>query len=232
MGKTKKLIAVLGILLIIINIVAFLVPFPKTAVFWISDIFVIFAVIAQYFVEKIAYGHAETIKSKFYGFPVLRVGMLYLGSIIGCAVVFILLSCVIWAVPIWLPVVVYVVATGLFAIGLITTDSVRNFVETQDRTQQANTSFMRKMTAEALALEKGNTDPKIQKILERLYDDIRASDPVSSEALAGYETELERLFRMIQEAALHNDSDKVMDVYKEFYQQLTMRNAACRSMKN
>ncbi|MEI3140542.1 MAG: hypothetical protein V8S34_02575 [Lawsonibacter sp.] len=58
--------------------VAFAVPVPKTAAFWIVYGFTVIAFAAQIIIWKTAFGRGEALKSKFLGFPMIHIGIVYL----------------------------------------------------------------------------------------------------------------------------------------------------------
>ena len=76
-NSTKGYI-LLGIAFVLVSVIAFTVPSAKTSVFWISYVFTVIAFAAQIAIWKAALGRAESLKSKFLGFPVVHIGMVYL----------------------------------------------------------------------------------------------------------------------------------------------------------
>ena len=68
----------LGVVLVVYNVLAFALPFPKTAVFAVSYLFSMIAILAQIYVIRTAFYRGEGVKSKFYGFPIAKVGVIYL----------------------------------------------------------------------------------------------------------------------------------------------------------
>ena len=67
----------LAILLAVFCAVAFAVPFARTAVFWLGFGFGIFALLFQLYIFKMADANGDA-RSRFYGFPIVRVGVGYL----------------------------------------------------------------------------------------------------------------------------------------------------------
>ena len=76
--NSSKGYVILGILFVLVSVIAFAVPLAKTAAFWISYAFTVIAFAAQIVIWKAALGRAESLKSKFLGFPVVHIGMVYL----------------------------------------------------------------------------------------------------------------------------------------------------------
>lgn len=232
MKRQGRLLAVLGIILVAINIIAFAIPFPKTVSFWISDVFVILAIMAQILFNYIAYGKADTVRSKVYGFPIVRVGISYLRAVLICACIITIVSSVINQFPTWISVVVYVFLTGAAGIGLIATDHSREIAEHIDETTENDTAFMRKLYREANALTKYSNDPDIRKILVKMAENIRYSDPVSSLALKSQEQLMYSTFQIIREVTQQEDKLKLQTYSELFNKQLVERNSMCKTGKS
>lgn len=231
MKRSGKLLIVIGIILVVCNIAVFAVPFPKTVVFWISDAFVLFSLAAFLIVDKVAFRNAGTAKSKFYGFPILRVGVLYVVAILICATVFIILSCVIKTFPVWLPIVVYVILTGAAAIGMISMDSTRNYVEQQDAKMEANTSFIRHLYAEIVAIKSRTQDAELVRALTELAESVRYSDPVSGIATEPIENRISTEMASLYVAVGAAEKDAALLLCRQIAEDLIERNAFCKANK-
>ena len=69
---------ILAILFVVFTVVVFAVPFVKNAVFWVSYLFVMLAIGVQGYAIHTAFSKEEPVTSKLYGFPVARIGFIYL----------------------------------------------------------------------------------------------------------------------------------------------------------
>ena len=69
--------ALVGIIFILITVVSLAIPTSKSAAFWIAYIFTVVALAAQIVLWKRTFGHKE-LKSKFLGFPIVHIGIVYL----------------------------------------------------------------------------------------------------------------------------------------------------------
>ena len=76
--NTKLAYAVLGIVFILFNVIAFAVPTDKTITFWIAYAFTVVAFALQIGIWNAAFKATETLKSKFLGVPIIYVGIVYL----------------------------------------------------------------------------------------------------------------------------------------------------------
>ena len=111
---------VLGVVLVVYNVLAFALPFPKKAVFAVSYLFTMIAILAQIYVIRTAFYRGEGVKSKFYGFPIAKLGVIYLAVQLIAGLVFMALGLI---VPVWLPLALYVVLLGIAAAGFVAADA-------------------------------------------------------------------------------------------------------------
>lgn len=231
MKKYGKFLLIIGIIVVICNIVIFAIPLPKTATFWISDAFVILSLVSLIPVNTLAFGKADTENSKFYGFPIMRIGILYVVSILICAVGFIIISFINKNFPVWLPIVVYVVLSGVAAIGLIVSDGARNHVEQQDMKTEKKIFFMRQLYAETISLIREEEDAKLVSALTELAEKVRYSDPVSSFATERIEMEISDKMKDLRIAVKSSDKDKGLILCRQITEDLIERNIFCKANK-
>ncbi len=134
--NSTKGYAVLGILFVLISVVVFAVPVPKTAAFWIAYGFTVIAFAAQIIIWKTAFGRGESLKSKFLGFPMIHIGIVYLVAQILVLAVFLYFP----ALPPWSSVVVCTVIAGIAAICMIAVaagcSEIRRVEEKVEKTRQ------------------------------------------------------------------------------------------------
>ena len=93
-----RTIAAFAVLLILYCLVAFLIPFVHTAVFWVSFVFTLiaFAVVAASI--YIAFIKNPDAKSRFYGFPIAKIGVIYGAVQLLAGILFMALAAI---VPAW-----------------------------------------------------------------------------------------------------------------------------------
>ena len=88
---------ILGILFVLISIIAFAVPSAKTTAFWVSYGFTVLAFAAQITIWKAAFKRSGSLKSKFLGFPVVHIGIVYLVVQIIAFAIFLFIP----VLPVW-----------------------------------------------------------------------------------------------------------------------------------
>lgn len=224
----KRYLAVAAIVFIAFSVIVFAAPLKMNEVFWVSYVFSVIAMGIQIYVYKIAFEGKESIRSKFYGFPIARIGIGYLVVQIILSFIFMVLAVV---VPLWLVLILCVAALAAASIGLISTSAMRDEIERQDIKLQADTNCMQILRSQIDSLPEQCEEKDAAKALENLADEFRYSDPVSGEALKDIENDLMALMSELQKAVIDNDTVGVMDLCKKTSAVLTERNRLCKLNK-
>lgn len=222
---------ILTAVLVVYNVIAFAVPFPKNAVFLLSWVFTMISIITQICVIRTAFYQGEGTKSKFYGFPIAKIGVMYLACQIVLGLAFMAMG-LVTAVPMWIPLVLYVGLLGASAIGFVAVDAVRDEVERQDTTLKKDVSCMQSLQFKAMAilgqLERG----PVKEAAEKFAEALRFSDPVSSESLREIESELSCCVDDIRQAITDGDSAGAIALLKHANALLLERNRLCKLNKS
>lgn len=219
---------VLGVVLVVYNVLAFALPFPKTAVFAVSYLFTTIAILAQIYVIRTAFYRGEGVKSKFYGFPIAKLGVIYLAVQLIAGLVFMALGLI---VPVWLPLALYVVLLGVAAAGFVAADAARDEVVRQEVKLEKDVSRIREFQAKGRALVALNQVSEAARPLEKLAENLRFSDPVSSEALTEIEDQLAECLTQLQEAVSAQKTEQILSVCREAEHILAERNQLCKLSK-
>lgn len=229
MNKSQlKVNIVVAIVFIMYSIISFALPFEMNTVFWISYLFSVISIVLQLYVIKVSFGRAGSAKSKFYGFPILRVGIVYMLLQVAVSITF-----MVWArvSPLWLPIVIYTLFLGVAAIGMIAADTMREEIERQDNQIKTNVSCMRELGSAVNSLSGKCDNEEIKGNLQELADEFKYSDPVSSEALKEVEVNLKRLVEQLQSSVIHSDVDEIYNLCKMISAELGERNRLCKLTK-
>ena len=221
---------VLGIVVVVYNVLAFALPFPKTAAFAVSYLFSMMAILAQIYVIRTAFCQGEGVKSKFYGFPIARIGLIYLAAQVVLGFLFMALG-LLFPIPLWLPLALYVVLLGAAAVGLVAADAAREEVVRQEVRAVKDVSLMRGLQAAVSALAGRCEDPALRRGVQDLAENLRFSDPVSSEALASAEAALSACVARLQQAVEDRRQEEALALCREADRLLADRNQLCRLSK-
>lgn len=219
-NSTKGYI-ILGILFALVSIFAFAVPTIKTAKFWIAYVFTAVAFVAQIFIWKTALGKEETLKSKFLGFPVLYIAIVYAIIQMVAFAVFLFVP----AFPAWSAIVVCPVIAGVSAICMITADVGRDEIKRVEVKVQKKVFYIRELQTKVELLAAAETDVDIKTALTQLAEKIRFSDPMSNEQLADLENKISAKVLELKTAA------NKKEVIAEITLLLDERNRKCKFLK-
>lgn len=218
----------LAVVFVVYNVIVFAVPFAKTPVFFLSWGFTLIAIAVQIYNIRTAFYHGEGTKSKFYGFPVVKIGVGYWLAQTVLGLLFMVLGRV---VQLWIPLVVYVVILGVSAVGFIAADAVRDEVVRQDVELKKDVVRMRALQSKAISMVPLAQDYQVRKALEKFAEDLRFSDPVSNVALEAVEADLASCVDALQQAVLDHDSEAALSLKEKAEMILAERNRLCKLEK-
>ena len=219
--NSSKGYLILGILFILVSVIAFAVPAAKTAAFWISYAFTVVAFAAQIIIWNAALGRSESLKSKFLGFPVVHIGIVYLVVQIIALIVFLFIP----TLPIWSAVVACAVIAGVSAVCMIASDVGRGEIDRVSAKVQEKTFYIRELQADVEMLEEQEQNPEIKISLTKLAEKIRYSDPMSNIALADLED------RIREKVTALRTADHKLEIIAELDLLLAERNRKAKILK-
>lgn len=214
----------LGVLLVLYMLLAFLIPFVKTAVFWISFVFTLVAFAVTGWSLYTAFWKKEDVTSRFYGFPIARIGVIYGGGQLAASLLLMALGK--WT-PAWLAVLVYAAMLGAAVIGLVSADAVVETIHTQDQKRKKDVTFLRSLQSKANQMAAQCSLPEMRQFCEN----VRYSDPVSSEALAEIERDLSAAVDDLQSAVVDGDTEMIAQLVRKADGLLGERNRVCKLNK-
>lgn len=212
---------ILGILFVLVSVIAFAVPSAKNAVFWISYAFTLIAFAAQIAIWKAELGGAEPLKSKFLGFPIVHIGIVYLVVQVIAFTIFLFIP----TLPIWSAVIACAVIAGVSAICMIASDVGRSEIRRVSAKVQEKTFFIKQSRTEIELLADAETDIATKSALTQLAEKIRYSDPMSAEQIADAEN---RIAAKITELKSSTDKAKIIN---EINSLLDERNRKIKILK-
>lgn len=219
--NSSKGYLILGILFVLVSVIAFAVPSEKNAVFWISYAFTVIAFAAQIIIWKSTLGRAESLKSKFLGFPVVHIGIVYAIIQTVAFAVFLLVP----TLPTWSAIVVCSVIAGISAVCMISADAGRNEIERVEAKVQKKVFYIRELQADIELLADNETNADVKKALTQLAEKIRFSDPMNNEQLADLE---DKISTKIEEL---KTTSSQLEIITELNSLLDERNKKCKIAK-
>lgn len=227
--KQKSITAVYAIMLFLYDVLYFVIPFPKSLSCYFLFFFCQAAFLVSYCIVQIAFNGTETLKSKVYGFPIFRIGYLYLAAQIGGSILFYLIN-IFTDIPEWITVVFSILLLSLTSIGVILTDNTRDVIEQQEAEWEAQTKPMMYFRLDVADLESVcPQDGETKEMLRHFVEQVRYSDPVSSEDLTEIEDRLRAETESLRQMFLQGQDGKKQIERLEHL--LEDRNRRCKEYK-
>ncbi len=223
-NKTRGLVF-LAILLIVFSAIAFLPPFNRNTIFGTAYLFGLIAILSQLYFISISFGGKGDAKSKFYGFPIAQIGVVYLIAQLVISLVEMVLASLL---ALWMAVLINIIAVAVAYAGTIAADTMREEIERQDTVLKKNVSAMRELQSMANGILSQCDHPGMKQDLQKVADELRYSDPVTSDASAPLENEMLAQLKEIQRATVDADSDAVKAMCGKLLANLTERNRVCK----
>ena len=226
--NTSRGLIILAIMLAVFSLIAFAVPFAHTTLFWVAYGFGVFAILFQLYIFKTSFAGNGDAKSRFYGFPIARLGIYYLIAQLILSVIEFTLAGLI---PTWPAVIVNVLMLAFVLIGCITAETMRDEIVQQDGKLKKNVSAMRELQSMAASMVGQCGDEEMKSIVKKVADELRFSDPVSSDVTAELENEMRSQLTDIQQAIVEGDMDGARVLCGKMMGNLAERNRVCSVSK-
>lgn len=220
-------IITLAVLFVVFTVIAFVIPFPKTTVFWIAYLCGVFAILFQIYIFKSSFGN-EDARSRFYGFPIARLGIIYLVIQLIASIAEIALAKFI---PAWIVIVINVLILAFALIGCITAETMRDEIAKQDGKLKKSVFNMRELQSISATLVDQCSDENLKKDLRKLADEFRYSDPLSSDKTKVLEADLQSRVSDLQQAIVDGDIEGAKALCSKISGCLKERNRICALSK-
>lgn len=220
--KNRKLgYAIIAIAFALFNVISFSVPTQTTSTFWIAYIFTGIAFISQIIIWMVAFKNANTLKSKFLGFPIVYIGIVYL---IIQVITFLIFIAVPTLSP-WIAAITCSLILGISYIFMITTEVGRDEIKRVDVIVQQKTLFIKMIQTDIELLANSEKDASKKKLLTRLGETVRYSDPMTDDSLMEIEN---KITEEIIELKTSSDREPIIN---EIDALLVERNQKCKMLK-
>ena len=227
----KSYVLIWAIFLVAFNVIVFLVRpiIPGYEIhydlrFWIAWLFVMAAFVGNLLCANKAF-QAENLEKLFYKVPLISVsyrgliGMLVLGGAL-----MLIPNC-----PAWIAAIVCVAIAAFTAVAVVKADWAGEAVSATHEKVKAQTQFIKLLTVEAETLMSKAKTPEAQAAAKKVYEAVRYSDPMSSDALTAIEAELSEKFKAFEAAVTSGTAPK--PAAEDFLAALEKRNRLCCELK-
>lgn len=226
---TLRLLIVGAAALIAYNFAVFMIPCYKTATFWISWVFTLLSFAVSGYGIYSGLIKKPDAKSRFYGFPIARIGVIYLVIQIAAGGVCMAIGHI---VPWWLATVAFTIGLAWTLIGVVAAEAVVDQIHYQDNNIKQSVALMRGLQSKVSPMASQCEDAEASQAIRALADELRYSDPVSSEAIADAEAELSAAIDALQAAVVEGNPEQIKLACRQASAQLAERNRLCKLNKN
>lgn len=229
----KKSAAYFFIYLLILAVYAvayFVIPFEKPASTWIAAGFTVLSILVSFFVSFGMMKKATTARRAFYSYPVIRFGVTYMVVQIIASVVF----CVVGAfveVPVWITLMVCVIWLAASLGGLIAAHATKKAIadiETDTEVKIRNTTEFR---IDIVSVQEACKSDELRKPLEKLAEEFKYSDPVSSPDTLEIEKKIADAIVSLNKSVEANKVEDAKEKIRVLGNMLSERNRICKAFK-
>ena len=163
----------------------------------------------------------------FLNIPLLRMGYtaIVVSVIVGLAFM------VFPVFPAWIGAIVCLLVTGIFIIACVNACTVANVVSEINEKIKTKTAFIRMAVVETENIMARATTTEIKTEVEKVYDALRYSDPMSNPALDEAEKKIDNNLRRLEKAVTSNDSVSTLNTVAELLLAIKERNSKCKLLK-
>lgn len=227
MKKNFKFYAVSWALLFaIFNVLAFAVGFKNNASFWMAYIASAIAMLLQLVCAKISF-KPEKLDRLFLNIPVISItftGMVA-SMIIGAVCM------VIPSVPVVAIIVIEYLILAFTGISVLKANAAAEIVNEVGEKVKEKTQFIKLTTVDAQNLMNSAKSESVKSACKKVYEALRYSDPMSSEALAREEAEIADKMAELSSAVASDNADSAESISNEITVLVKARNNKCKILK-
>ncbi len=227
----KNYLVVWAVLLVLFNVIAFVSVgwegYEKyTASFWIGYVF-----ISLCFVGQLACAYKalkeENLTKLFYNIPLFKAS--YSGLI--ASFVFGGACMLISPLPYWVGIILCAIVLTLNFFSVMKASVAVDAVAQIDKKVKVQTFFIKSLTVDAETLMARAEGEEIKAECRKVYEAIRYSDPMSSDALSTAESQITLKFAALSDAVAVGDLNAVQAAAREVVILVEDRNKKCKVMQ-
>lgn len=229
MKKLFHYYAVCWILLAaLFNVVVFIVPKSDAlgGAFWAGYLLIMLSLVGQLLCAYVAFKEKNRQKV-FYRLSLVTVSysLTVLSAALGA------LCMVLPGLPSWVGIVICVLLLGVHAIAVVSAKAAADLVSGTDDAIAKQTQFIRTMTAQAKALLVNAPGDSAKASLEKVFEALRYSDPMSAPALSAVERRMSDQFAALSQAVTAHEAEAVQTAAQAMLSLIQERSQACKLAK-
>ena len=226
MKNTFKLYAIVwSAILALFNVISFVIPSERNVSFWIGYGFISLALIGHIVVTYVIFKNDSTDRV-FYNLSLFRVNYIALVAsfVVGG-------TCMALAfLPYWVGIIACALVLVAHILSVLKSAVAIAEIERVDKKVKATTEFIKSLTTDADVLLTYASTDVAKAACKKVYDAVRYSDPVSTNALEKVEGEISKKFLELSSAVKSND-ERVGEIANELVLLVSERNKRCKASK-
>lgn len=227
--KSKSVITVYGIIAAVYILLYAVIPFSKPAGSWTMFVFSLISVAAGCYITLYAFNKGESLMSKYYGYPVFRIGGLYMALQLGLSIIIYIIGAFV-KVPFWVGLLFSLLLGGAAAIGVIAADNARDIVEEIDDNTEEIIRNVRYFNIDIMDILDMCENEALIPSLKELADKFKYSDPVSVPETMEKEEQLKAELAQLRQMIADAPEEEVAKKIKLISNLLSSRNRIKGSM--
>lgn len=217
---------------IVLNAIVFIMPNVATGVnmvlgsFFVGYILIDIAFLGQLLCSYIFF--KEDRKEKvFLNLPIITISFsaLIVSLIVG------IICMLVPGFPFWLGVVICLLVFGFYVISIVKAKAAGQMVGEIDDKVKEQTVFIKSLTADSQSLIAYAKNDKTKAMCEKVYEAIRYSDPMSSDALSSVETEITLRFNDFSKMVKEENDEGLEKLCEDIIVLINDRNQKCKLFK-
>ena len=218
--------------LVVFNVIAFVTPndiagvSKFTGTFWSGYIFITLAFIGQLGCAYKVF-QAENLKKLFYNIPLISVS--YTG-LVAMLIVGIICMAVPF-IPYWVGIIACLLVLAFSAISVIKATATADIISEIDEKIKVQKQLIKLLTADAEHLMSSSKTAELKAAAKKVYEAIKYSDPMSNEALADVEGQIQSEFTVFSQAIKSEDLELAKSVEDGLLNLIDARNKKCKVLK-
>lgn len=228
--RVKSFITIYAIVGIVYILLFLLIPFAKAPASWVIFVFSLLSIAGGCGMTLYAFEKDEDLMSKFYGFPIFRLGYLYTLLQIGISVIFYVVGAFV-NVPYWAGLIPSLILVGGAAAGMIAADNAKDYIEEIDTKTAAATKTITYFQIDIRDMVDMCQNETLRTPLCELATKFRYSDPVSSPATAEKEAQIKAQLEALKALIVAEETERSAEKIKQISNLLSSRNRICEASK-
>lgn len=225
MKNKFRLILIIILSAIVYTVAYFVIPFPHKSlpIYICVYVFTMFSFVAQLYTTKDTFLKKNSPKSKIYGLPVIKVGIIYLIA----SLIFMLLMTILNAfieIPLWIYIIVQLIIIILGIIGVLITEGVKTEIKNQESKIKKQTKFMNELKIDIKVLADSFDYQPLKQSINDLKELIVYSDPVENKETVSIDKEIKQNYDFFKDSISNRNYEETSKYIKKITDLVNDRN--------